>query len=132
MAVFGQCLPLFAFARSPRLSKERSDFGRRVVHRLFLFLGRRLRKCEMQGPGPALRMLTLALCAFFGEGFVSSTSFDDDGAGEALRFRFPTCELVGDSNCFANIAWMPSFRVATGSMNVDDSVPTLPTSFGTW
>ena len=36
------------------------------------------------------------------------------------------------SRCFENMAWIPSLRVATGSMKVGDSVPTLPTSLGTW
>ena len=30
-----------------------------------------------------------------------------------------------------NIAWMPSLRFSTGSMNVGDWTPTLPTSLGT-
>ena len=32
----------------------------------------------------------------------------------------------------ANMAWMPSLRSAIGSTNEGDSVPTLPTSLGTW
>lgn len=33
--------------------------------------------------------------------------------------------------CLENIASIPSFRLETGSMKVEDSVPTLPTSLGT-
>lgn len=34
--------------------------------------------------------------------------------------------------CFANMACIPSLRSEMGSMNVGDSVPIFPTSFGTW
>lgn len=37
-----------------------------------------------------------------------------------------------DCFCFENMAWIPSLRFDTGSMNVGDSVPTFPTSLGTW
>jgi len=57
-------------------------------------------------------------------------------AGESPRWRFDKTvfleiDLFCDSLCLENIAWMPSFRLEIGSMKVDDSVPTLPTSLGT-
>ena len=65
---------------------------------------------------------------------LSSTlrAFDGDGLGRPglgvgdSRFR-----LAGE---FAaeNMARMPSFLCEMGSMNVFDSFPTFPTSFGTW
>jgi len=36
------------------------------------------------------------------------------------------------SRCFENMACIPSLRFAMGSLKVGDSVPTFPTSFGTW
>jgi hypothetical protein len=73
---------------------------------------------------------------------VESESIDRSIAveGEVLRLRFRlVADLVSfaeepwdcDCFCFENIAWIPSFLRETGSIKVDDSVPTLPTSFGT-
>lgn len=80
------------------------------------------------------------------------------GSGSGVRVRFRFCEggdggddlatLVVDiarsggaegfddtvdfDLALANMASMPSFRWETGSMYEGDSVPTLPTSLGTW
>jgi hypothetical protein len=61
---------------------------------------------------------------------VALSGVDGKGVGEELRLRFagdPTCFDL----CLANIAMIPSLRSATGSINLADSVPTLPISFGT-
>jgi hypothetical protein len=77
-----------------------------------------------------LRFLALERTGF------KSVAISDSFVGESLRCRF-SGDLFGefslfcDCVCFMNIAWMPSFRFETGSMKVGDSVPTLPTSFGT-
>ena len=56
--------------------------------------------------------------------------------GESLLWRFNGDNFVEiglfcDCLCLENIACMPSLRLEIGSMKVDDSVPTLPTSLGT-
>ena len=50
--------------------------------------------------------------------------------GDELRLRFAEGSTCFDL-CLANIAMIPSLRSAMGSMNLADSVPTLPISFGT-
>jgi hypothetical protein len=49
---------------------------------------------------------------------------------EGLKEGLVSCFC--DCFCFENMAWIPSLRFDTGSMNVADSVPTFPTSLGTW
>lgn len=65
--------------------------------------------------------------------FSSSSSVlntSPEGVGVELRLRFAEDSICFDF-CLANIAMIPSLRLATGSINLADSVPTLPTSFGT-
>jgi len=84
---------------------------------------------------------------FGGEGFSMisiSSSLDSTLTGpfveDSSRLRL-FCTFLGlepdeDATfwdfCFKNIAWIPSFRSEMGWIKVEDSVPTLPTSFGTW
>jgi hypothetical protein len=51
----------------------------------------------------------------------------------SLSGSFFFCTLDGDDDddWRMNIASMPSLRFCTGSINVGDSAPTFPTSFGT-
>lgn len=61
--------------------------------------------------------------------------FSLTGDGDDSRFLFPRCGDEAGVVPFAvwreNSASMPSLRFSTGSMNVGDSTPTLPTSCGT-
>ena len=54
----------------------------------------------------------------------------DGKGGVELRLRFTEGPACFDL-CLANMAMIPSLRSATGSINLADSVPTLPISFGT-
>ena len=72
----------------------------------------------------------------------STSSADDDGSRFLLPLAAAACGGGDDGasrtalRCCAALAWreniasMPSLRFWTGSMNVGDSVPTLPTSVG--
>ena len=55
-------------------------------------------------------------------GVVLSSSFLLECTPVDLECSFPVISRT----------WLVSLRVATGSMKVGDSVPTLPTSLGTW
>lgn len=78
--------------------------------------------------------------------WVSSATWED-AAGfegeetEADILRLLSFAFMGDLDvvavdtgfvfCFANMASIPSFLFSIGCIKVEDSVPTLPTSFGT-
>ena len=80
--------------------------------------------------------LTFSTLAFFA-GCVPPVTSVISVAGDALRFSLRVLLFAGEAAvvpfrvCFANMAWMPSLRSASGSMNVGDSVPIFPTSLGT-
>jgi hypothetical protein len=59
---------------------------------------------------------------------------DGDGDDDGSCFLLPVPAAIADSLVLVwrmNIASMPSLRFCTGSMNVDDSTPTFPTSAAT-
>ena len=69
-----------------------------------------------------------------------SSTYSISDASTLAFFSLPVLDMEGDrlrlgaffaAACLANMAWMPSLRSASGSMNVGDSVPILPTSLGT-
>lgn len=62
--------------------------------------------------------------------FSSSSSFSGDTDSRFLFLSLRSCACAA-LVWRVNIASMPSLRFWTGSMNVGDSVPTLPTSLGT-
>ena len=65
--------------------------------------------------------------------FTSAGDGDDDD-DDGSYFLLPVPAALADSLALVwrmNIASMPSLRFCTGSMNVDDSTPTFPTSAAT-
>ena len=76
-----------------------------------------------------------SIFGFFGDVVISSR-IRPMLEGELLRERFTLvsggCSEALFCFCFKNMASIPSLRWETGSIKVEDSVPTLPISFGTW
>jgi hypothetical protein len=86
-----------------------------------------------------------ASLSFFAKG--GSVGVGELGAASGDDFRLASklllvlerggVDFTGDSEdlspclCLENMAWIPSLRFVMGSMKEGDSVPTLPTSFGT-
>lgn len=83
-----------------------------------------------------------AVMGLFFVGELGSWGFDLEGDDECLDFFDGVLSLTRSSSslslfpsrslCLVNIACIPSFLLATGSMNVGLSLPTFPTWRGTW